>query len=297
MSLRIAPIAAAVITSLSLAAAGCGGGAMTGGGGATGSVSGAVVKGPVSGATVTAYAIDGGAMGAMLGSGATDASGHFSFATGEHAGAMMLVATGGAYVDEATTSTMPMHAGDRMTVALPAVAQGEEVTGVVMTPLTTMAQAFADGMMGGMTPDNVAAANAGVGSYFSCGDIAHTVPMDPTVSGSGAGASAEQRNYGMSIAAMSQYAKDLGMTASSGIVTAMMEDASDGIMDGMMGGMSISMMGMGGMMGGTMSPTAGTSDLATAMGAFADSPANMSGVTAADMAALMTKLASSSGTL
>ncbi len=63
----------------------------------------------------------------------------------------------------------------------------------------------------------------------------------------------------MSIAAMSQYAKTIGMTtSSSGMVTAMMKDASDGVMNGMMGSTAISMAGMGGMMGGMMQSSAGT---------------------------------------
>jgi hypothetical protein len=73
-------------------------------------------------------------------------------------------------------------------------------------------------------------------------DILHTVPMNPMVTGSGSAATQNQKNYGMSIAAMSQYAKTQGMTtSSSGMVTAMMNDASDGVMDGMMGGMMADM--------------------------------------------------------
>ena len=53
------------------------------------------------------------------------------------------------------------------------------------------------------------------------------------------------KNYGMSIAAMSQYAKTIGMTTSSTMVTAMMDDASDGVMNGMMGSTPVSMGGMG----------------------------------------------------
>ena len=49
----------------------------------------------------------------------------------------------------------------------------------------------------------------------------------------------------MSIAAMSQYAKTIGMTTSSTMVTAMMDDASDGVMNGMMGSTPVSMGGMG----------------------------------------------------
>ncbi len=301
MTPRVLPFVALATTSLLSFA--CGGSSTpastsTNPAGGAGSVSGAVVKGPVAGATVTAWALSGGTMGMQLGSGTTDSSGHFSFSIGDYTGPMMLKATGGTYTDEATTSTMPMGSAT-MTVALPTVSGGEDVTDVQMTPLTTMAQSFAAGMSGGMTAANVAAANADVGSYFSVGDIVHTSPMDPTVSGSSAHATQDMKDYGMTLAAMSQYAKDVGMTDSSGIVTAMMDDASDGVMNGKMGSTSISMMGTGGMMGGTtsMSMTAGTSGLATAMGEFAGSAANLSGLTASDMSALMTKLSGSSGML
>jgi hypothetical protein len=120
--------------------------------------------------------------------------------------------------------------------------------------------------------------------------------MNPMVAGSGGAATQAQKNYGMSIAAMSQYARTLGMTtSSSGMVTAMMNDASDGVMDGLMGGTAISMAGMGGMMGGMMSPSAGTSGLSTAMGAFVGSAMNKSGVTVSDMQALVNKLGASTG--
>lgn len=50
--------------------------------------------------------------------------------------------------------------------------------------------------------------------------------MNPLVVGSGTGASTDMRNYGLTVAAMSQSAKTLNMTVSSAFVTAMMSDAS-----------------------------------------------------------------------
>ena len=44
--------------------------------------------------------------------------------------------------------------------------------------------------------------------------------MNPQMPGAGAGATQDSKNYGMSIAAISEYAKAIGMTASSGIITA-----------------------------------------------------------------------------
>jgi hypothetical protein len=109
------------------------------------------------------------------------------------------------------------------------------------------------------------------------------------------------RNYGMTLAAMSQYAKTIGMPHSAGMVTAMMDDAADGRMDGMMSGQG-GMMGSqqipmgGGMMNGTMMPAdAGTRGLADAMAQFINSPMNRSGLGVQDMQGLMDKLRASNG--
>jgi hypothetical protein len=164
-----------------------------------------------------------------------------------------------------------------------------------------MAQAMAQNMSGGMTAANVGSANTAVGNYFMMGDILTISPMDPVVAASGTSASQDQKNYGMSIAAMSQYAKTIGMSvSSSGMVTAMVKDASDGVMNGMMGTTSITMSGMGGgMMGGgtMMLSTAGTSGLATAMTTFVGSSMNKSGVQSPAMQPLIDKLTASTGTI
>jgi hypothetical protein len=278
---------------------GCGGG--SGGGGVAtssvdGTITGAAVKGPVNGATVTAYAINSGVMGAQIGNGATDAQGDFTVSTGAYSGPVMLRMSGGTYTDEATGASMTMQAGDMMTSVMPQAIASAVMNGVQITPLTSMAQIRAQSMSGGMTPANITAANTAMGNYFSVGDILYTHPMNPLTSGSGTGATQDMRNYGMVVAAMSQYANTIGMPVSSGIVTTMMNDASDGVMNGMMGNTQIMMGGMGGMMGNNpLSTNAGTSGLASAMTAFMGSAMNRSGLTVADMQALMNKMNTSRG--
>ncbi len=258
-------------------------------------VSGMAFNGPVSNATVMAFAINNGAMGAQIASVATDSQGHFTLPLGSYTGSVMLQMSGASYTDEATKTTMTMTADDVMSAVLPTVASGANVAGVWMTPLTTMAQSRALGMSGGMTDANIAAANTAMGNYFLVSDILHVQPMNPLIAGSGAGVSQDARNYGMTLAAMSQYAKTLNMTVSSTLVTAMMNDAWDGVMNGKKGTGQISM-AMGGMMGTKMMASgAGTSGLASAMTVFMSSAVNASGLSAADMAALMLQLASSDG--
>jgi hypothetical protein len=209
----------------------------------------------------------------------------------------MLQMTSGKYMDEATGTPMTMASSDVMTAIMPTVSSGANVTGMMITPLTSMAQTRAQAMSGGMMDANITAANTAVGNYFMVSDILHAQPMDPSVAGSGSAATQDQRDCGIAIAAMSQYAKGLGMTASSAFVTSMMDDATDGMMDGKMGSNQISMGGgmMGG--GGMMQSNAGTAGLATAMTSFMGAAINHSGLTAADMNMLIQKLSSSNGQL
>lgn len=297
-----------LIGSLSLLF-GCGGGSGSGvtnpvgNGGSTGTngmISGTAVKGPISGGTVTAYAITNGTMGMQLASGTTDSQGNFNMSIGDYAGSVMLQMSGGTYVDEATGVTETMTPGDVMTAMMTSLSTGTTVTGIQITPLTSMAQAVANNMAGGMTGINITAANTAIGNYFMVNDILHTQPMNPLVSGSSTTATQDMRNYGMAIAAMTQYARNIGMTSSSGIVTSMMNDASDGVLNGMMGNTQITMGGVaGGMMGGgtMMQPTAGTTGLSTAMTQFIGSALNQSGLTLSDMQTLMDHLSSSNGQL
>ncbi len=295
-----------LIGSLSLLF-GCGGsgggtGATTQGGpsrttGMNGMIGGTAVKGPVGGATVTAYSLSNGMMSAQLSSGTTDSQGGFTMNIGGYTGPLMLQMSGGTYLDEATGLTMTMAPGDVMTAVVSSVTSST-LSGIQITPLTSMAQAMAQHMTGGMTEANIAAANTAIGNYFMVSDILTTMPMNPLVAGSGTGATQDARNYGMAIAAMTQYANSVGMTDSSAIVTAMMQDASDGVMNGMMGSTQVTMGGMGGgMMGGgsMMSSTAGTSGLASALSTFIGSMMNRSGLTLTDMQNLMNHLSTSSG--
>jgi hypothetical protein len=210
----------------------------SGGGGATvdGSIiSGAAVNGPVNGATVTAFAVNNGTIGAEISHGTTDAQGNFTLTIGNYSGSVMLQMSGGTYTDEATGATMAMAPGDVMTAAISSVTSGAALTGIQMTPLASIAQAMAHNMTEGMTLTNITNANMAIGSYFMVNDILTTQPINPLLAGSGSGATQDMINYGMSMAAISQEAKDLGMSSSSSMVTAMMNDAADGVMNGMMG--------------------------------------------------------------
>jgi len=297
MGLALSALSATALVACGGGSAGNGSGANGSGSGTMGTISGTAIKGPVSGATVTAYAVTNGAKGGQLGSAHTNGSGDFTMSVGAYSGPMMLEVHGGSYLDEATGSHMNMLNADQLTCVVPSITitAGSATTGIQITPLTSMAQTWAQNMAGGMTMSNITQANSHMGNdYLGTGvDIVMTHPIDPTVSGAANGASIDSKNYGMVLAAMSQEAHDLGMTtSSSSLITAMTDDASDGMMDGRMGTTAIGMSGRGGMMGGgNMMSTAGTSQLATAMGNFVGNPMNRSGVTSvAEMQTLMDQL-------
>ena len=288
-----------LITKLNLAS-----GQMLSGGPAmvNATVSGTVFNGPMSKATVKAFAINNGTMGAQIASVATDGQGNFTMPLGSYSGPVMLQVSGGVYTDEATGTTMTMAASDVMSAVLSSsVVSGANVTGIWVTPVTSMAQNRVLAMSGGMTDANIAAANTAMGYYFSVTTgILTTRPMNPLVAGSGTNVTADMRNYGAAIAAMSEYAKTNTVAVSSTFVTAMMNDASDGVMNGKMGSSQITMQMSGGMGGGmngmgNMALTAGTSGLAAAMTGFMNSAANLSGLTATNMATLIQMLSNSNG--
>ncbi len=289
-----------IATAVTALLAACGGGDSTVAGvgsGGTGYIAGFATKGPVASATIAAYGISNGQMAGQIGSATSDLEGRFSMAIGNYAGPVLLQMSGGRYTDEATGASMPMESVDVMTAVMPGVVAGASNADIQLTPVTAMAQAMAQQLAGGMTDANIAVANRAVGNYFSVSDILHVQPMNPLLPGAGASASQDAKNYGMTLAAMSKYAQIQGMSYSSAMVTAMMNDASDGVMNGRKGANPIAM-SMGGMMGNrTMASGAGTSHLADAMAAFMSSRLNASGVSATDMAALMEKLTKSNGNL
>src|SRR5512133_3897 len=154
--------------------AGCGGGSGSGSGSGdggpgavtSGTLTGTATKGPVSGATVQAFAIDNGTRGSQLGSATTDASGNFTMTMRPYSGVVMLQVRGGSYMDEATGVRMNMLSADELTCVVPAinVTAGSTTPGIQVTSLTSMAQAWAEHMAGGMSATNATTANAHVGA-------------------------------------------------------------------------------------------------------------------------------------
>jgi hypothetical protein len=129
---------------LAMALVGCGNGNSIrfGGDGGTAQISGVVVKGAVSGATVTAFALDAKtlAQGRTLGSASTSPTGAYTIAMPAYSGPVLLVATGGGYKEEATYFSVQLN-GSSLTGILPNYVPG---SGVVfnLTPVSSWAVAL-----------------------------------------------------------------------------------------------------------------------------------------------------------
>jgi hypothetical protein len=265
-----------------------------------GIIAGSAIKGPVADADISAFSIGmDGIKGELIGSAHTNNYGNFSIMVGSHSGPVLLDMSGGHYTDEATGTIMNVSQGNIMTSAIPSFTSGEMMDEIHITPLTSMAQTLAQEMLGGMTADNIANAHNAVGTHFKISDILHVHPMDPLMNNSGTESNQDMINYGMALAAMSEYAKSMNLDTCY-VVTYFMDDISDGQLDGMMNGSGImmrdGMMG-GGMMGdSTMMPVnAGTEGLSDAMEDFVHSSMNRSGVTFQDIESLIDRLHMSSG--
>ena len=179
------------VTSTTLVLVACGGGgsgdpvAVT-----STTINGSVVKGPVTGATVT---VKNAATGAVLGTTTTAAGGSYTLAV-PFSGDVIVEVSGGTYTDEATNANTPLSAPLKVVLA----ANGSNVTGVV-TPLTTMAYTSAFGGGGAVTAAAFNTQAASVASQFKLNGI-NLATTTPVVTGS-------LNDYGKALAGVSQYLK------------------------------------------------------------------------------------------
>ncbi|MGK7345226.1 MAG: leucine-rich repeat domain-containing protein [Candidatus Nitrospinota bacterium M3_3B_026] len=143
-------------------------------------VTGRVFKGPVSGGTVTVFSLnDDGSRGSALAVTTTGADGYFSFSQ-EFPFPVIFVATGGAFVDEASGELLEIPSDIEITTILTSVNLGDEVA---ITPMTYMASMqtlsrinYGEGLYTAITN-----AHNDVAHVFDLDfDIARVIPMDLT---------------------------------------------------------------------------------------------------------------------
>ena len=269
---------------MALLVVGCGGGKpAAGGGSAGGTVSGVVVKGPVTGATVTIYRVDAaGVRGSALGTATTAVDGTYSVTMPAYNGHLEVAATGGTYTDEALQ--MPL-AFSREMKALVADYRAGAKTEATVSPISTIAASLARFHVGKGTafPTAVGDAYAHLNAHFGAVDWRIVRPASlnsPSVTSLSPEAVA-----GLVLAGLSHESKvmalDSGLTPGTGVSSltlaeALWLDAADGTLDGV---------GPSGLLKqGTVSLDNQTArrSLGQAMLLFLGSPANATMITSAD---------------
>ncbi len=199
---------------------------------ATTELSGEATKGPISGGTVTVYALNtDGTRGAEIASAITGADGSYTVDLGEYTGAAAVVITGGSYVDEATGTTVTLGAGDELVTLLSSTSDGMSVA---VTALTTIAAANAVENASGGLATAIDAANLAIAAAFGIPDldVSGVIPSDLTQSATGDSASAIA--YGAVQSGLSQFAETSGMLPSDvlDMISNMALEFADGAFDG-----------------------------------------------------------------
>lgn len=201
-SMLIPRILIATATALVLVACGGGGDGGSTVGGTSTTLSGAVVKGPVDGAQVCAYALAGNTKGALLGACATtDTDGNYTLNLPVGSGPLWLQASGGTYIDEATSLSTLLSAGGPLSTLI--TANGGTVN-AMLTPLTTLALNSAVATVGGSGTLNAAAFSAAETQLLSTFNLPASLDINGTLPAFGAGIN----SYGTALTAISQMVKN-----------------------------------------------------------------------------------------
>src|SRR5712692_10406411 len=233
----------AVVVALGLGLVKCGGGReVTLRDGAAGSISGIVIKGPVSRGLVSAYRLDAQMhRGTLLATAPTDEAGKFSIALPAYAGHVLLVANGGSYSEEAVGTATRLD-GFELTAVVPDYQALSSASGIVITPISH----WAAGLAGHYIKDegqSFASANneawQHLNAHFGNFDWRQASPTDLTDGGVPYDTAGKA---GLLLAALSMHARSIseraGQTPGSAVTAitltkALYEDVSfDGYFDG-----------------------------------------------------------------
>ena len=214
-----------VLSLVALTCNGCGFGGFSGSNNTTGGsgggqstssaetvLGGVASKGIIMNGTVRIYAIDSnGKVGSTIAETTTDAEGNFSVSIKKYSGCVLVEVTNGTYIDEftglETTLAIPLH-----TVADLSSLNSQNLSGstpnssprLAITPLTELAYRHVRTNL--MTAANISDANALLSRIFKV-DIVGTMPVDLADFSS---ADQSQRDYALSLAALSKMAADNG---------------------------------------------------------------------------------------
>jgi hypothetical protein len=206
-----------------------------------GQIAGVVVKGPVAAATVRAYKVVDGKRADEISKAVTDEHGAFVLPMGKTKGAVLLVAAGGTYNDEATPSVLTLS--NELTAVIPTFSVGTKLEHVTVSPVSHMAATLALFHAGEGTDllEASATARRHIEDHFGGIDWSTVVPTDLTTS---TGAQLDQGGKaGLILAGLSMVARTMAETAgltpgaavnAGSLVAALADDlAEDGFFDGM----------------------------------------------------------------
>jgi len=263
--------------------------------------SGYVIAGPVAGATVKVTdPMTGRELGAT--SEPTGPDGAFTIDLGALTGDLMLCASGGTYLDEATGATAAMLENTLCAAEL-AVLPGD-IRHPLITPWSTLVIARAGALVrykGVAFAEAVVSAQAAVKTLLGCAldfDPLTTVPLDVTTTSDGTASVTPQALAGLLLAGQSQQAvliseslglSPAGVVTAVSLTTALADDLrADGIFDGHAGAKAVAFAGYS-LSAADM--TDGPRGLAQGIHEFLLSPRNALAVTVNDAAPLLKCLA------
>lgn len=266
----------------------CGGGG--GGGGTTGSpaasvqtgtATGTVIDGPISGAIVEVFDFTGNVKGVKLGTGTSDSSGNYSITLSPRpTGPVLVQASGGSYVDDVTGGTVTLGSTDILTEVVPASSIASGVLTAHVNPLNHMAATLAQRTAGNLGAENaVTFAKTVLGQQYgiSVTDLASNPPLSASNPAPTSAPTLNQRQAGVFMAGLAQRAQALGVRTID-LIKALADDYSDGVLDGKNGSTPISIPKTGGVPV-PLTATTGLADLQTSINAFLSSSRNSSGLT------------------
>ncbi|HEY5973163.1 MAG TPA: hypothetical protein VIU41_00335 [Geobacteraceae bacterium] len=225
----------ALLFSLVLIIAGCGGGSGGGSGGSspaatTTTISGTVLAGPTAGSTVTVKTAGG--LVVATSTAPTDVNGAFTVAIPSSALTSDLVfeASGGTFPDEATASTGVTFGKLTAHVASNTLTAGSN--NVTLDPSSTIVQKLVAGGMGKVSAES--AFNTAFGFTPDCS-------VKPAFASISSAATTTQRLAGLRAAVFSQLTKDLGLAADKQfeLLQALATDLADGVLDGRNGATAV----------------------------------------------------------
>jgi hypothetical protein len=161
-------------------------------------VTGSVVKGPVSAAQVCGYTVAANARGSALGSCTTsDASGNYSLTVPAGSGPLWVEATGGTYTDETTGTATSLPAGSALRSIV--TANGSAVTSM-LTPLTTLALNAAAASVGSTGTLDTAAFSTAAAALLA----SFKLPADLNISSTVPTFGSDINSYGTALTAISK---------------------------------------------------------------------------------------------